>query len=131
MSDDATHDSLPDSQRPVTRLLTLALSDALRARSAVVEFRPHEDSGLFRWEVEGTLNTCMQVPADAHTALVGRLKALIGQAAGSPGPHSGPFVFDHEGRVVQLAVEAGPAPDGRPVATARVLSLAGEADRYT
>lgn len=113
----------PASTPVVSRLLDLALSDAVRAGAHTIEFRLTDDSGLVLWDLNGTLAPYMQVPAEAHRLLLGRLVALIGFAPGAPGPHEGPLDFAGNGTAARLTVRVSTGADGRMGATVRVLEV--------
>lgn len=97
----------PAGSTPVARLLELALSEAIRSGAEVVEFRPSTDGGLVLWGSSEALTLHMQVPPAAHPLLVGRLKALLGHAPGSPGPLHGrlPFRANDTSANLEVAVD--------------------------
>ena len=113
------------SARPVIRLLDLVLSEAIRAGAHTLEFRPADDSGLVLWDQDGALTQRMRLPADAHSRLMGRLKALLGHAPGSPGPFEGALSIAAEGLAANLDVRIATESGGSAGATIRILQATG------
>ena len=121
----------PASTRPVVRLLDLVLCEGVRAGAHTIEFRQANDAGLVLWDEDGALKPIMQLPAEAHTMVVGRLKALLGHAPGSPGPFEGELAFASDGTAAHLAIRAATHEDGGQGAIIHVLSVSGSADAGT
>lgn len=94
----------PLASPSATNLFNLLVDDALSRRSNRIELRFGGSKGLFLSGNEEPLSLTAQVPVEALRLMLGRLKALMGHAPGSPPPLTGVISLDSRTRRADLAV---------------------------
>lgn len=101
----------PESDRPITRLCTLMLSDALLANTPAIRLQVvPEDRGSVEYDRGGRWETVMHVPRQSYGALVARVLEMA-QVAGQAG-NTGEIRVRYRDtqRVLAVSVENEAAP---------------------
>lgn len=111
------------SESPITRLVDLILTQAVRDRASDVHFDPQEDRMVVRFRIDGVLCEIPALPKHLYPFLVSRLKVMSNMdIAESRVPQDGHFRMTIDGRTVETRVASVPTVNGEKISI-RLLDM--------
>lgn len=114
-----------ESVPPAVTMVNHLLSEAVKLEASDIHIEPLENRTRVRYRVDGMLWEAMSLPAEAHAALVTRLKVMAGaDVAESRLPQDGRFTFRTGGSAYNLRLSTMPVEYGEKVVL-RVLGKVG------
>jgi len=123
-SPDALEASSGADDAPIVRLVTMLLTEAVRARASDIHIEPQRDGLRVRYRVDGVLREVMAIPKGATPAVVSRLKIISGiDIAERRVPQDGRTKVVVDGRGMDARVSTLPSIHGEKVVI-RLLSRA-------
>lgn len=116
-----------EAASPAANMVNHLLNEAVRFDASDIHIEPLEDRTRVRYRVDGVLWEIMSVPAEAHAALVTRLKVMAGvDVAESRLPQDGRFTFQSGGSRYNVRLSTMPVEYGEKVVL-RILGKVGTA----
>ncbi len=101
---------------PVVRLVSVILSDAVRARASDIHLQPELDGVRVRYRVDGLLRDVMTVPRSAAASMTSRVKIISGlDIAERRRPQDGRTRLNIDGEAIDARVSTLPALHGEKV----------------
>lgn len=117
--------TVKEAASPAANMVNHLLNEAIRFDASDIHIEPLEDRTRLRYRIDGVLWEIMSVPAEAHAALVTRLKVMAGvDVAESRLPQDGRFTFQSEGVRYNVRLSTMPVEYGEKVVL-RILGKVG------
>jgi type IV pilus assembly protein PilB len=113
---DAGEEATDSDATPIVRLVTVILSDAVRARASDIHLQPELDGMRVRYRVDGLLRDVMTVPRSAVAAMTSRVKIVSGlDIAERRRPQDGRTRLTVDGETIDARVSTLPSMHGEKV----------------
>jgi len=101
---------------PIIRLVTLIISDAVRARASDVHIEPLTNRLRIRYRIDGVCQEMESPPKRLQGAIIARTKLMAGMdLAEKRRPQDGRISMKVDGRDIDLRVSAIPVTDGESI----------------
>jgi len=112
-------------EAPVTKLVDLILTQAIRDRASDIHIEPEEEAVRIRLRIDGVLHEIPSPPKSLEPALISRLKVLANlDIAENRAPQDGHFQWRLEDRRIDFRVSTLPTLHGENVVL-RILDSSG------
>jgi type IV pilus assembly protein PilB len=114
--EDGSDDGGDVDSTPVVRLVSVILSDAVRARASDIHLQPEADGVRVRYRVDGLLRDVMTVPRSAAPSMTSRVKIISGlDIAERRRPQDGRTRLVVDGETIDARVSTLPSMHGEKV----------------